>query len=419
MNFFLCNRCNKKSEDNILNFNSTEILLNNNKQNIINNNIIKKIDSIDDFPNLNIGENIQTSLNDLNNFEEEKDDELEIIEYPYSKNERKIPTSKIRPKQFQNNHSKFNSPNLIERDIINQLNHFDNPQKQNNNMDMKNRLSRKIANNQIKTDELERKDTMTDPASMALSSLIKDINKKQNINNKHNNNEKLNKSKEDEDEIITINDETENNYFIVKNEDEKKSSNLENNNRINNSNIKNTEKKINKIHKKNNKSILNNNKNKKSDYFINKTTKGKISQNKHFSDYNSNIIKKKNLLKNKIVFFKNNNNNNFGGANLLSFSSKKKFPKSYSFNYFIKEKKINNLSFSQKEINYNELGSSLTLNKKNYKLYNNIFKVNEGISSTNKKNNNNKNKLKITHKKVSRAQGPIQKALSSHIAPYH
>ena len=72
MNFLLCNRCNKKSEDNILNFNSTEILLKNN-HNFINNSIIKKIDSIDQFPNLNIGENIVTSINNLNNVEEEKE----------------------------------------------------------------------------------------------------------------------------------------------------------------------------------------------------------------------------------------------------------------------------------------------------------------------------------------------------------
>lgn len=86
MNFF-CNRCNKKSEDNILNFNSTEILLKNTKHNFINNNILKEIETIEQFQNLNIGENITTSLNNLNNLEEEqeKDDELEIIEYPYSK----------------------------------------------------------------------------------------------------------------------------------------------------------------------------------------------------------------------------------------------------------------------------------------------------------------------------------------------
>ena len=422
MNFFLCNRCNKKSEDNILNFNSTEILLKNNNQNLINNSIIKKIDSIDQFPNdqfpnLNIGENIQTSMNNLNNLEGENDDELEIIEYPYSKKEKKIPSSKIKPKQFQNNKSKFFSPNLIEQDILKQLNNFGNTQKLNkNNTNSKKRLGRKITNNKIKDDELERKDTMTDPANMALSSLIQDINKKANIH-KENNNEEANKNKDDEDEIITINDETENNYFILKNEDEKNVSEKEKNDRKNNFVQKNIKNK-NQNQKIKNKNNLSNKKIKKYDNCINKITERKISQNKKISEYNSNIIKKKNLLKNKGVFSKNSTNSKNLEANLLSFSTRKQFPKSYSFNYASSAKRFNNLGFIKKGINYNELGNSLTLGKKKNNLYNNIFKVNEVIPLTNK-NNNNKNKMKITHKKVSRAQAPIQKSLSSHISPYH
>ena len=80
MNFLWCNRCNKKSEDNILNFNSTENFAKNKRQFINNKNIIKKIDSKPQFPNINISENIQSSINNINNLEEEKEDELETTE---------------------------------------------------------------------------------------------------------------------------------------------------------------------------------------------------------------------------------------------------------------------------------------------------------------------------------------------------
>lgn len=419
MNFLLCNRCNKKSEDNILNYNSTEILLKNN-QNIFNSSIIKKIESIDQFPNLNIGDNMVTSINNLNNVEEEKDDdELEIIEYPYSKKEKKITTSKIIPKQFKNNRSKFNNK-LIEQDIIKQLNHFgeisisnsktENSNKKRNN---KNQIGKKV---RINDNELERKDTMTDPANIALSSLIQDINKK-NIYKEKNNFQKVNKKNDDEDDIITINNELENDFFDLKISKNNKEITLPEKRKNNNNFIKkNIEKNKIKIQDRKNRKSYNNKTNIKYENLINKITKRKISQNKKISEYNNNILKKKNILKNKGVL---SSNNNMLGISSINLSNKKNFPKSYSFNCFSSEKKINDTNSSKKVNNTNELGYSLTLSKKYNKLYNHIFKVNEGFLSSKKNDkNNNKNKNKITHKKVSRAQVPIQKALSSHIASY-
>ena len=430
MNFFLCNRCNKKSEDNILNFNSTEMLLKNNRKNIINNNVIEKMDSIDQFPNINIGENIHTSINNnINNLEEEKEDELEIIEYPYTKNEKKIPNSKINPKNFQNNRSKFDSHNLIEKDIINQLNFNANlPTKKsinNKKNHSKNQLVKKIPKININDDDIERKDTMTDPANIALSSLILDINKKKKSNNNANI-ENDGQTKDEEEE--TIKDETENNYFVVKDDDnnisKKKIPEIK---KKNNKFIKTElEKKKNNNIRKNTKSYNNNNKNKnkKNLYIVNKITERKLSQNKKLSEYNNSIIKKKNLLKNKGVF-KNYSNKKNSEINPLSLSTKKQFPKSYSFNCFSNDKKINDTNYKKKgnnNNNNNELGYSLTLSKKYNNLFNHIFKNNDGISSPKKieKNDRNKkNNLKISHKKVSRAKISIQKAFSSHISSYH
>ena len=423
MNFFLCNRCNKKSEDNILNFNSTEMLLKNNRQNLINNNVIEKMDSIDQFPNINIGENIHTSINNnINNLEEEKEDELEIIEYPYSKKEKKIP-NKIIPKNFKNNKSKFDSHNLIEKDILNQLNFKENCPIKNNNINnkknySKNQLVRKIPKININDDDIERKDTMTDPANIALSSLIQDINKKKNLNINNNS-----QTKEEEEE--TIKDETENNYFIIKDDDnntnnkEKKIPETKKNSKYIKTEL--DKKKINNQNRKNTKSYNNNKNNKKKNFYIvNKITERKLSQNKKLSEYNNSIIKKKNLLKNKGIFNNFSNSKN-SGINSLSLSTKKQFPKSYSFNCFSNDKIVNDTNYKKKgnNINNNKLGYSLTLSRKYNNLFNHIFKNNDGISSPKKNERNKKNNLKISHKKVSRAKISIQKAFSSHISSSH
>ena len=207
MNFLFCNRCNKKSEDNILNFNSTEILLKSNKPNLMSNSV-KKIESIDEFQNY--GENIITSLNNINNIE--KEEELEIIEYPYTKKE--IP-SKIKQKQFKNNKSVFDVPDLIEQNILNQLNHFGNPKKKitNKKNDIKFMSKKKVTNIRTNSNNFEHKDTITDPANLALSSLIKDINRKIIPKNEPINIEKIEK----EEDIITINDEIEEKVVSLKN----------------------------------------------------------------------------------------------------------------------------------------------------------------------------------------------------------
>ena len=444
MNFFLCNRCNKRSEDNLLNINSTEILLNSNPHNIINTNNINKIDSIEQteqFPNINIGENIQTSINNVNNLEKDQEDELEIIEYPYSKKEKKIP-NKIKPKQFTNNKSKFNSPSLIEQNIINRLNKSGKKNSSNtnsnrgliykiNNMKQKKLSGRKIKDIEINDDDIERKDTMTDPANMALTSLIQDINK-----NKMNKGKKLqkiiNNKKDNEDDIITIKDETENNYCIIKNDESIVDFRNDNTNNNKNKDIKKLDNNISnkanniikrdvgnknkiRINRKNKKSINSHNAIKKNDNFMNKKTEIKFFQNKNISEYNNNIIQKKKLLKNKDDFMNENNSK----MNSLSYSTKKQFPKSFSFNSFKNERKFNVTNF-KKGKNNNEFEYSLTLSKKYNKLFKNIFKhIDSEEIWPLKKSEKNKNKTKIAHKKVQRAQIPIQKALSSHIALYH
>ena len=447
MNFLLCNRCNKRSEDNLLNINSTEILLNSKPHNAIINHNINKIDSIEQteqFPHINIGENIQTSINNVNNLEKDQEDELEIIEYPYSKKEKKMP-NKIKPKQFTNNKSKFNSPSLIEQNIINRLNKSGKKKSSNtnsnrgliykkNNVKQKKQSGRKIQDIEINDDDFERKDTMTDPANMALTSLIQDINKN-NMNKGKKFQKIINNNTDNEDDIITIKDETENNYFIIKNDEsivdfrnDNTNNNLNkdikkiDNNRSNKANniIKRDVGNKNKIsmNRKNKKSINSYNAIKKNDNFMNKITEIKFSQNKNISDYNNNIIHKKKLLKNKNDFMNKNNEKN-SKIDSLSYSTKKQFPKSFSFNSFKNGRKFNATNF-KKGKNNNEFGYSLTLSKKHNNIFKNIFKHydSEEIWSS-KKSEKEKNKTKITHKKVQRTQIPIQKALSSQIASYH
>ena len=80
--------------------------------------------------------------------------------------------------------------------------------------DIKSQIKKKVPNIRTNDDNLERKDTMTDPANLALSSLIKDINKKIIPKNEEKNNRDKN---DNEDDIITIIDEIENNYNLLKN----------------------------------------------------------------------------------------------------------------------------------------------------------------------------------------------------------
>lgn len=408
MNFLFCNRCNKKSEDNILNFNSTEILLNNSKPNIMGSSS-KKIESIDEFQNY--GENIITSLNNLHNAEEDKE-ELEIIEYPYTKKEK----NSIKPKQFKNNKSRFDAPDLIEQDILHQLNHFVVPKKNitNKKNDIKIQNKKKVTNirTNIRTNSnnLEHKDTMTDPANLALSSLIKDINRKISPKIEEKNIENLDK----EEDIVTINDEIEEKYNSLKNNNKnnKSQKNIIAKKDINAKNIKKDHthnKKKNPI-KKNKKSFNNTNNTKIYDNLISKMNQKKLIKNKKVSEYNNNIIKKKNILRNKGIF-SNNTKNNFG-VNPLCLSTKKQFPKSYSFNCFNSERKNNEKEVIKKDSNNNALVYSCTIKKKNMNL-----KINDRISSAKNKNKNeNSNKTKLAHKKISRGQIPIQKACSSHIS---
>lgn len=291
MNFFLCNRCNKNSDENIFNFNHEEIILKDSNHyytNIDNNfNMICQTNTSEKFPDINI-----------NNLEDDDDDDLKIIEYPYKLREEKdsINENKLKPKEFKKNKSKFNDNNnvsnnndnyLIEKDIINKLNYIDKNKDSSKLKNFKYLIIPKNNNNNANDRVIEKKDTLTDPSNLALSSLMFEINK----TNK--NKSKLNKI-EEKQEINSTQNET--NY-----------NNIDKN--------------------KNGNKILNNH-----------NKKYKFTRKVQRKDYPNNIIKKRNILKINNIYNNNMYNNNLKLLNLYT-HSKKKIPKSNSFNYSQTDKK--------------------------------------------------------------------------------
>ena len=390
MNFLFCNRCNKKSEDNITNFNTSELLPKNNKQNLINSNIINNIEKIEKFQNLNIGEKITTSLNNLNNLEEDSNEKLEIIEYPYSKKE---PLWRL---HFKNNMRKFNNCNILERDILSQLYYSDNNRSNSQSQSKKNNFKRhleKITNIKTTKEDIESKDTMSDPANLALKYLFQDINKNNHINKFK---DKSKNYKEEEDDVIVVEDEIERNKLILKSINDKINSKIrleKNNNFIKkNKKVKNNLRNKNNLYKNNHNKINSNSKNKEN-YINERNQRKKSAKNKNVYKYINNIIRKKKMLKNKLII---NNNKTTIGIKALSFNSTKKFPKSNSFNLFKSEKKSDRS---------NEVGNNLTYKKKYNNLCNNIFR-NIIVKSSSKNKSSN---LKITHKRVIRTPIPIEK----------
>lgn len=291
MNFFLCNRCNKNSDENIFNFNHEEIILKDSNHyytNIDNNfNMICQTNTSEKFPDINI-----------NNLEDDDDDDLKIIEYPYKLREEKdsINENKLKPKEFKKNKSKFNDNNnvsknndnyLIEKDIINKLNYIDKNKDSSKLKNFKYLIIPKNNNNNANDRVIEKKDTLTDPSNLALSSLMFEINK----TNK--NKSKLNKI-EEKQEINSSQNET--NY--------------------------------NNIDKNKNGNKISNNHNKKY----------KFTRKVQRKDYPNNIIKKRNILKINNIYNNNMYNNNLKLLNLYT-QSKRKIPKSNSFNYSQTDKK--------------------------------------------------------------------------------
>jgi hypothetical protein len=291
MNFFLCNRCNKNSDENIFNFNHEEIILKDSNHyytNIDNNfNMICQTNTSEKFPDINI-----------NNLEDDDDDDLKIIEYPYKLREEKdsINENKLKPKEFKKNKSKFNDNNnvsknndnyLIEKDIINKLNYIDKNKDSSKLKNFKYLIIPKNNNNNANDRVIEKKDTLTDPSNLALSSLMFEINK----TNK--NKSKLNKIEEKQEINSTQN---EINY--------------------------------NNIDKNKNGNKISNNHNKKY----------KFTRKVPRKDYPNNIIKKRNILKINNIYNNNMYNNNLKLLNLYT-HSKKKIPKSNSFNYSQTDKK--------------------------------------------------------------------------------
>ena len=295
MNFFLCNKCKKRSEDNIINLN--EISHKNKKTNYlsINGDIINQIDTSEKFrPSDYIkkdDDNINMNIKDLE--EDDDDDDLKIIEYPYKKIEQKNKLnicSKLKPKEFKNNESKFNEYYSMENNIINKLNYVNKTKNSN--------INNQANSNNIKNKIIEKKDTIIDPSNLALSSLIFDINRantnKKNSLNKKNQNKNINSMKNL-------------NYITSKN------TKMKNENKTS---YQIKENKIINFIKNSNKQNKNNKKPKKI----------------KCKEYSHSIIRKKKILNNSLASNKNLYINSLNISNLI-IKSKKNFEKSLSLNY--------------------------------------------------------------------------------------
>ena len=317
MNFFLCNKCKKRSDDNILNlYNNTEKLPNKRTHNISNvtnvdNNMINQADTSEKLQPMDyLKNNIDINMNIKDLEDDDDDDDLQIIEYPYNqieKNKKSNINDKLKKKEFKNNQSKFTDHYLIEKDVINKLNYMN---KTSNSKNAKN-IKYAVNQNDNKNKIIERKDTLIEPSNLALSSLIQDINKstfkRKRINTQR---------KEEKGESTSI----QNLKNVI----------------INKKNYKDK----NKIKATNN-------------YMrINRNTK-KIKQ----SEYSNNIINKKRILKNKIISNKNLYINSLSISNLIINSKNNNFTKSYSFNNFQSSKnnltKIRNNSINNNNLTYN------------------------------------------------------------------
>ena len=330
MNFFLCNKCKKRSEDNIINLN--EISHKNKKTNYlsINGDIINQIDTSEKFrPSDYIkkdDENINMNIKDLE--EDDDDDDLKIIEYPYKKIEQKNKLnicSKLKPKEFKNNESKFNEYYSMENNIINKLNYVNKTKNSN--------INNQANSNNIKNKIIEKKDTIIDPSNLALSSLIFDINRantnKRNSLNKKNQNKNINSMKNL-------------NYITSKNtkmKNENKTSYQIKENKIINF-IKNTNKQ-----NKNNK----------------KPKKIKCKE------YSHSIIRKKKILNNSLASNKNLYINSLNISNLI-IKSKKNFEKSLSLNY-LENGKPNSNKFKKEKNNTAAEFNIRPKNNKNVKTF--------------------------------------------------
>ena len=330
MNFFLCNKCKKRSEDNIINL--FEISHNNKKTNYLNidDNIINQIDTSEKFrPSDYIkkdDDNINMNIKDLE--EDDDDDDLKIIEYPYKKVEQKNKLnicSKLKPKEFKNNESKFNEYYSMENNIINKLNYVNKTKNSN--------INNQANSNNIKNKIIEKKDTIIDPSNLALSSLIFDINRantnKRNSLNKKNQNKNINSMKNL-------------NYITSKN------------NKLKNENKTSYQIKENKIInfiKNSNKQSKNNKKPKKI----------------KCKEYSHSIIRKKKILNNSLASNKNLYINSLNISNLI-IKSKKNFEKSLSLNY-LENGKPNSNKFKKEKNNTAAEFNIRPKNNKNVKTF--------------------------------------------------
>ena len=341
MNFFLCNKCKKRSEDNIINLN--EISHKNKKTNYlsINGDIINQIDTSEKFrPSDYIkkdDENINMNIKDLEE-DDDDDDDLKIIEYPYKKIEQKNKLnicSKLKPKEFKNNESKFNEYYSMENNIINKLNYVNKTKNSN--------INNQANSNNIKNKIIEKKDTIIDPSNLALSSLIFDINRantnKRNSLNKKNQNKNINSMKNL-------------NYITSKN------TKLKNENKTS---YQIKENKIINFIKNSNKQNENNKKPKKI----------------KCKEYSHSIIRKKKILNNSLASNKNLYINSLNISNLI-IKSKKNFEKSLSLNYLENGKP--NLNKFKKEKNNTAAEFNIRpKNNKNVKTFSFTHKNNNKI----------------------------------------
>lgn len=340
MNFLLCNRCKKNSEENISNINSSEILIIDKNPKNANNNFtsMNKVDTSEKFQPLD-------DLN-INNLEDDDDDDLKIIEYPYKQVEKKEKSyrNKIKPKEFKVNDSKFNENDnnndiyLIEKDIINRLNYIDATNNLNKPKKYKCPIQLKAKNNISNDKAIYKKDTITDPSNLALSSLINDIN------NTHCKMFKIKTQKKEKKEKEEINTTENMNY-------------------------------LNKLSRSSNKSSNN------------QTKSTKYTRKMQKKEYSKHIInKKKYLLKNKNISNNILYKNNLSISNLIINTHKntKAFPKSYSFNCFENGQckytnKIKTEANNKVELNINsqknKKGKTFIFSPKKKTKFNNVIKI--------------------------------------------
>ena len=337
MNYFLCHNNKKKSQGNIDSispgsnqFNRNDLFTNDNTNGDY---ILENLSNIN-TSNLNIEENKDLHMKIKYNIDENSDEELMIIDYPYMNTEKSSNSIKLKPKELKNIKSKFNVRQNIEEKILNKLNHFDTEDNNNTKKNKKSNLKRYNKNKELITNN--------DPSDMALFCLIKkqkEINQEKNTNNEG----------VKEDDILTLEDSIEFRNigkFVV---NKIKSKNSHKRIKKNNFNKKSKNEPMKKLENLNNKNE-------------NKIICTKSIFNK--SGIDKNILKK---INNNNQLIQNNLSSNKIKKNAFYIYSQKKFQKSRSSNLFDSNMRTNKKNSKNKK---NNIIKHLDIQNKNNKIIN-------------------------------------------------